>query len=415
MKTIMHNIRLNSIWIAAVTLVASLSSCGEEELGPTIFPEGPDETETSYTYKFDHWLNESFRDIYNLDLKYKLADVEVNMQYNLTPVTIDNAKSLSVLIKYLWFDAYAELTGKQFLQQYGPRIINLVGSPAYNPSSGTETLGLAERGIKVSLFKVNEMNPADIEMLNEFYFRTMHHEFGHILHQTKSYPTEFNLLSSNFYDSSTWQLRNMAVTASMGFVTNYASSQPREDFAEVIANYVTRTDDQLDLIRWFASLGWASDSSGGYCSYYLYEDEEDRLAQKPTYIYRMFDRPAIARGTLVDGVPFDPVDKEGNELQSGRLYKVCVYDPTCRQYFSTLNSALAHLDELKEKYGEVIAVPDTDGVNGADIIRQKETIVRNWFKDIWHIDFDKLRKIVLRRQADIDLQSLLNEIENIQQ
>ncbi len=366
MKTIMHNIRLNSIWIAAVTLVASLSSCGEEELGPTIFPEGPDETETSYTYKFDHWLNESFRDIYNLDLKYKLADVEVNMQYNLTPVTIDNAKSLSVLIKYLWFDAYAELTGKQFLQQYGPRIINLVGSPAYNPSSGTETLGLAEGGIKVSLFKV-------------------------------------------------WQLRNMAVTASMGFVTNYASSQPREDFAEVIANYVTRTDDQLDLIRWFASLGWASDSSGGYCSYYLYEDEEDRLAQKPTYIYRMFDRPAIARGTLVDGVPFDPVDKEGNELQSGRLYKVCVYDPTCRQYFSTLNSALAHLDELKEKYGEVIAVPDTDGVNGADIIRQKETIVRNWFKDIWHIDFDKLRKIVLRRQADIDLQSLLNEIENIQQ
>jgi len=85
------------------------------------------------------------------------------------------------------------------------------------------------------------------------------------------------------------------------------------------------------------------------------------------------------------------------------------------EHSSTACRSIPHLDELKEKYGEVIAVPDTDGVNGADIIRQKETIVRNWFKDIWHIDFDKLRKIVLRRQADIDLQSLLNEIENIQQ
>lgn len=217
MKTLIHNIRLKSISLAAVTIMACLSSCSEEELGPTIFPKSPDEVETSYTYKFDHWLNESFRDVYNLDLKYKLADVEVNMQYNLTPITIDNAKSLSVLIKYLWFDAYAELTGKQFLQQYGPCIINLVGSPAYNPSSGTETLGLAEGGIKVSLFRANEMDPNDIEMLNEFYFRTMHHEFGHILHQTKSYPTEFNLLSSNFYDSSAhgssaiWPLRHQWV------------------------------------------------------------------------------------------------------------------------------------------------------------------------------------------------------------
>lgn len=404
---------LTSVIIAGFMSVCGLSSCSEDELGPTIFPDIESTADpASYTYKFDTWLNASFRDFYNLELKYKLEDVEIDMQYNLTPVTIDNAEKLSVLIKYLWFDAYTELVGADFLKQYGPRIIHLIGSPAYNPSSGTETLGLAEGGIKVSLFKVNEMVASDVDMLNEYYFRTMHHEFGHILHQTKSYPTEFNLLSNDFYDSSSWQLRNMATTASKGFVTNYASSQPREDFAEVIANYITRDDDQIALIKWFASLGWTSDSSGGYFPFYIYENEDNKLAQKPTYIYRMFDRPAVARGTLVDGVAFAPVDKDGNALSAGRLYKICVYDPTSRQYFTSHETAMARLAEIEEIYGEVYPVPDTDGVDGADILRQKENIVRNWFKDIWHIDFDELRNTVQRRQRDVDLATLLKEIED---
>lgn len=402
---------LTSVIMAVCVL---MSSCNDDELGQTIFPDiDSTENPASYTYKFDTWLNNSFRDYYNLELKYKLEDVEIDMQYNLTPVSVENAENLAVLIKYLWFDAYTELAGADYLKQYGPRIIQLVGSPAYNPSSGTETLGLAEGGIKVSLFRVNEMIATDVDMLNEYYFRTMHHEFGHILHQTKSYPTEFNLLSSNFYDSSSWQLRSMAQTASMGFVSNYASSLPREDFAEVIANFITRDDDQMNLIRWFASLGWTSDSSGGYCPFYIYENEDNKEAQIPTYIFRMMDRPAVARGTLVDGVAFEPVDKDGNELRAGRLYKICVYDPTSRQYFTSVENAMARLAEIENTYGEVYSVPDTDGVDGADILRQKENIVRNWFKDIWHIDFDALREIVLRRQRDADLTVLLKEIEEI--
>lgn len=414
MKTIKYfrKTACSVLFAAASSLI--VTSCSEDELGPTIFPDvDPTEDPESYTYKFDTWLNNSFRDVYNLDLKYKLEDVEIDMQYNLTPVTIENAEKLAVLIKYLWFDAYTELSGADFLKQYGPRIIHLIGSPAYNPSSGTETLGLAEGGIKVSLFKVNEMDAQNVDMLNEYYFRTMHHEFGHILHQTKSYPTEFNLLSNDFYDSSSWQMRNFGQTASMGFMTPYASSQPREDFAEVIANFITRDDDQLAMIKWLASLGWTTDASGGYCPFYLYESEADKTAQRPTYIFRVFDRPAVARGTLVDGVAFDPVDKNGNQLNAAICYKICVYDPVRRQYFSTVENAMKRIDELKEIYGDVYPVADTDGVNGADIISQKENIVRNWFKDIWHIDFDALRDIVQRRQLDADLQELLREIESI--
>ena len=49
------------------------------------------------------------------------------------------------------------------------------------------------------------MDLTNINQMNEYYFRTMHHEFGHILHQTKSYPTDFNLLSTGRYDDGSWQ------------------------------------------------------------------------------------------------------------------------------------------------------------------------------------------------------------------
>ncbi len=243
-------------YIAALAFAPILAACSSDDLGPSIFPDVSDEPDPdSYTYQFDKWINANFRDIYNVDFKYLMEDVEADMQYNLVPATYENARDLALLTKYLWYDSYKELTGEDFIKSYGPRILHLVGSPAYNPQTGTETLGLAEGGLKVTLFKVNEMDLNDINMLNEYYFRTMHHEFGHILHQTKSYPTDFNLLSTGRYDDSAWQSRQPGYVASLGFITPYASSQAREDFAETIANYLTRTDDQMELILWMAQQG----------------------------------------------------------------------------------------------------------------------------------------------------------------
>lgn len=49
-------------------------------------------------------------------------------------------------------------------------------------------LGTAEGGMKITLYNVNDINPdqIDINLLNDYYFQTMHHEFAHILHQTKT-------------------------------------------------------------------------------------------------------------------------------------------------------------------------------------------------------------------------------------
>lgn len=383
--------KFNLFLLAAPLLVA----CSDDELGPTIFPEVSDEPDpSSYTYKFDKWLNMNFRDVYNVDFKYLMEDVEADMDYNLVPATFENARDLALLTKYLWYDSYDELTGKDFIKSYGPRILHLVGSPAYNPNSGTETLGLAEGGLKVTLFKVNEMDLSDINMLNEYYFRTMHHEFGHILHQTKSYPTDFNLLSNGRYDESTWQSKQPGLVASEGFITPYASSQAREDFAETIANYMTRTDEQMELILWMAKQGWTSGS-----------DEDDETASSDTdyfcyYYYKKADDP--------ESITYFLSSRE----KTGGIYKVGLVGMK-GEYLTTVADVEAYLDNLRKTL-TIYPVEDKDKVDGYEVIMSKQNIARNWFTDQWNISFDTLREIVQRRQKDFNINDLRQEIESIQ-
>ena len=245
------------------TLALGATSCGEEDLGETIFPEVDEELDpNSPSYKLDKYLQINYLDAYNLDFRYKMQDVGADMNYNLVPATYQASIDLAVLTKYLWFDIYDDLAGEDFLRTYGPRIIHLIGSPAFNPVNGTMILGLAEGGLKVSLFRVNYIDPEDALQLNEYYLKTMHHEFAHILHQTKTYPPEFDLISSTWYSPFTWQERDDRACNSFGCVTNYASSEDREDFAEIIANYITKTDEQWAEIMANAALNWETNGEG---------------------------------------------------------------------------------------------------------------------------------------------------------
>ncbi len=390
---------------AALALAPGFVSCGDDDdFTETIFPDVPTTVDpSSATYKFDTWLIRNFRDIYNLEFCYKMEDVETDMNYNLVPASFDKARDLALLTRYLWFDVYDVVTrktaddpkGKEFLKQYGPRIIHLIGSPAYNPSTGTEILGLAEGGIKVSLFKVNELDIEDFNQLNEYYFRTMHHEFAHILHQTKSYPTEFNTLSNGRYDDNNWQDRNNGIVTSLGFITSYGSSQTREDFAETIANYITRTDEQYDLLLWCADQNWYSgddstDQSMAYC-YYYYKNDEDREANNRTYTLQFIDDKSRNLMTLVDN--------------TGKVY-------------TSVAEVEAYLAQMGEKY-TMYQYEISDGVDGRAIINQKVNIARNWLKDEWGgLDLDRLRDSVQVRQARVNGQFmeevLRPEVDNIQ-
>lgn len=401
----------------ALGLLCGTASCSEDELGDSIFDTTEEELDpTSHTYQFDRWIKENFTDVYNLQFIYKMQDAGTDMDYNLVPAQYDKAVDLAVLTKHLWFDVYAKLVGVDFLKQYGPRIIHLIGSTAVNPVNGTEILGLAEGGLKVSLFRVNLFDPEDYEQLNEKYFKTMHHEFAHILHQTKTYPKEFDLISASHYEPTSWQDRNGAEMASIGCTTCYASSQAREDFAETIANYITRTGDQWNLTLWIAGKGWKVVEDSGISSYlsgkkmpsmksyafsyYYYANARDREADLRTYVgafmeidqvYYMSDLSAkIANGTD---------DSSASGMKGGT------------KLFKTVEETEAYIQSLRGSY-DLMPVDDNDRVDGRATILQKTDIARNWLSSAWNLNLDDLREEVQIRQTTFDMEALRNEVYN---
>ncbi|MDL2223087.1 putative zinc-binding metallopeptidase [Bacteroidales bacterium OttesenSCG-928-M11] len=258
------------ILLLAVGMIFSFTSCDNDDLDSTsIFTDVETDEEgrvglnpNSYSYELDRWLWDNYLLPYNLQYRYKMQDVGADMNYNLVPTRYEKAIDMAVLTKYLWFDVYDKIVGPNFLKLYGPRIIHLIGSAAYNPNNGTKILGLAEGGIKVSLFQCNDMDYNDIDYMNEQYFKTMHHEFSHILHQMKTYPKDFRLISTAHYMPFNWESREHEEAASLGFVSPYAGSETQEDFVEVIANYIVKTDAQWNKILEMAEKEYNTDDEG---------------------------------------------------------------------------------------------------------------------------------------------------------
>lgn len=193
---------------------------------------------SSPTYKFDNYLQTRFGQTYNVEIIYRWRDNATSASYNLVPARLSRIDSIAHLTHYLWFDVYDNMVDTNFLKIYGPRMIQYIGSKGYN-SNGTATLGTAEGGIKILLYGMNELHLNNMNELNQYAFHVMHHEFSHILHQTKTYPKEFEFISMGLYDPDQWQNQKDTVMHRRGFVTPYASSAPHEDFVEIISTYVT--------------------------------------------------------------------------------------------------------------------------------------------------------------------------------
>lgn len=228
----------------AAFFACGVCSCSEDSLDDqSVFS-----TEAPQRNEFDIWLLNNYVYPYNIDFKYRMEDKESDHDYNLTPADYDKSVAMAKLVKFLWIDAYTEVMGdRTFICTLGPKMIHLVGSPAYK-NNGDMILGTAEGGLKITLYNVNNINVLNVADLNYYYFKTIHHEFAHILHQTRPYPTAFKEISGSEYVkdswSSAWGSGSAADAAALkaGFITPYASSAVDEDFVELIATYVTNTE-----------------------------------------------------------------------------------------------------------------------------------------------------------------------------
>lgn len=236
-----------------MALVAmSFIACEEKPLDPTsqIIDSKLEQNE------FDKWLVTNYIEPYNIMFKYRMEKNESDFNYWLVPATYENSIKMAKLMKFLCFEPYDELTGsKEFIKSYYPKMIHLVGSGAYR-NNGTFVLGTAEGGLKITMYFVNEM-VIDPAYLNEYYFKTMHHEFAHILNQIKPYSTDFNAISGPDYVTDTWSdaWASEREAQQNGFISEYASSEHGEDFVELLSIYVTNTPEYWNNVLKNAGAG----------------------------------------------------------------------------------------------------------------------------------------------------------------
>lgn len=214
--------------------------------------------------EFEQWLMKNYTGPYNIDFIYRYVDSQTNQAYNVTPPIKENAQAMAILIKHIWIDSYVEVFNGDdtFIKTYAPRVFQLIGSKQYT-GDGSEVLGTAEGGLKITLFGVNHINIdkpyMDVESpfhirntqdydLNYYIFKTLHHEFCHILNQKVNYAEEFQTVSVERQRSGDWVNVADSLAPAYGFVSGYATKEHREDFAEIFSLYVSHTPEAWEKI-----------------------------------------------------------------------------------------------------------------------------------------------------------------------
>ncbi len=368
--------KFNYLLLSALAVMSlGFVSCSDDDFTATIFDttEYPLDRKV-YTFPLDTFVKVNFQEPYNLRFIHRMEDIASDKTKNLVPASYDKACELAVLVKYLWYDVYNKLAPENFLQENSPRIIHVIGSKNYNVSQGTEVLGVAEGGLKISLYNVNNLNVADMDNMNKYFFKTMHHEFGHILDQTRLHPSTFNTISTGFYNPSSWQDVSDSLSLGNGFITSYASSSTSEDLVETLANYVT-----MDQTTWERSLNTAS-----------YEWEE------VDYKKEIFEDKKRVEPYSNDTIGYFVHKDNGNHKIIRR---------TCLR-----NNDDAQTVILNEN-GEVQWL-HTQSFIGRDVILQKLEIVRSWLKENFGVDIDELRAEVQNRSyvKDSDGNFIINAL-----
>ncbi len=326
----------NTYLLAAFAVCTmGLASCSEDKLSSesVIVADKVEET------PFDKWLKVNIVTPYNIEFKYRYSYNESDKSYYTVPANYEEAIQLVHIVKYTCIEAYDEVAGVTFTRTYFPKLFYLEGEWHYR-NNGTIELGTAEGGKKINLMGVNHLAQymKSTDALNTYYLKTIHHEFTHILNQTRDYSAAYQLITPS-YLADQWSVSpNNTGYLTRGFITDYAQYSHTEDFAEMLSEYVTNSAAQWEA--WMTMKHW-------------YVKEVDATTKEVTGDEVFYSN--------------DCSYKVGDEFTSnGTTYRV---------------TSIVTSDRAK--------------------LESKLTIVRNYMKNTFNIDIDKLREAVLRREADV--------------
>ena len=404
--------------LSLVAVMTAFSSCrSEDDFTESIFDTTVLTVDsTKATYLFDQWLYDNFVVPYNVDVKYRFDMAASDLQFQLTPADFNRSQLLAHFIRYLFYDTYTKYAGDGFMKQYGPRIFHFIGSSGYNATTGTEVLGTAAGGVKITLYKINEMkdcpklNPltntlidpyteADVDVLNENYFHTMHHEFSHILHQTKSYPVAFGQVTSSSYDPMTWQERDSVTTHQLGFVTHYASSATYEDFVETLSCIITDTD-----VRWMNRL------INACCKGMRQGDKEEVVAFIDSLAIPNFDDATKPWNKFTLWKQTQAFNENTNEYEDEVGYVLEAHRSTETAYNAKTGKSVPKykyekfrtFTSFKDDFLPWVEYTSADAIEGINAILKKINIATQWYTENWGLHIFQIRAEVRDRQNKIN-------------
>lgn len=235
-----------------MAVLSSLVSCRQEELNPTSIITADVKEKNA----FDLWLDANYVNPYNIEVKYRYEMNESDFSYYTIPAREDCSIVLAHLVKYLCIDTYDEVAGRAFTRRYFPKMFFYLGEWEYK-NNGSFILGTAEGGKKIFLTGVNFIfdvlagtykgHTDPREAVNYYYVKTIHHEFTHILNQTKDFPADFSQVTPSAYVNDSWNTTEFEKGyLGRGFISAYAQDSDREDFAETMALFVTHDQEWWD-------------------------------------------------------------------------------------------------------------------------------------------------------------------------
>ncbi len=240
-----------------MVLAMALTSCDKDE----IKSESVITVDSYQQNTFDKWLETNFRKPYNIDFKYRYEEIESDYNYYTVPADMESSVIMAHLVKYLCVETYNEVAGIEFTRANFPKMFYLIGTWEFR-NNGSFILGTAESGKKILLAGINEIKDHvnSPEELNHYYIKTIHHEFTHILNQVKDYPTSFRQVTPNSYvNDSQFEEPYVSNYLARGFISDYAQTEDREDFAEMVSEYVTHTAEWWEQQLQAADKTWEGD------------------------------------------------------------------------------------------------------------------------------------------------------------
>lgn len=399
--------------LAAAAL--TFSACNDDDFTESIFDTTTPVVDTTLvTAPFDQWLYENFVVPYNTEIIYKFSLPSSDFNYQLTPAEYKRSQLLAHLVRHLFYDVYTSRAGEDFMKLYGPRIFHFIGSAGYNANAGTEIMGTASGGIKITLYNVNGLKygstwtPADISHINEYYFHTMHHEFSHILHQTKSYPVSYGQVTPSTYEPFAWQDRDSVSTHGMGYVTNYGSSATYEDFVEMLSCIITDSDETWMRRLINATLGGVRTGDKEVIktfidSLQIRDIDNSNATWNKIQLWKEEGKDGGFK-RYVTSLHFSDPNYPGEDYENLTVNNDLRYLKVAGDAGDTVSVFRREKDVLTwDKYlNDWVQITSSDTLAGFNAMKKKIDIATEWYTEKWNLYVYDIREDVRQRQNNIN-------------